>query len=393
MSMERYRKTILSGLGVALFAALISFVLCWLNMSIQQEKADFEVAYAQVPVEVTVTNLTGTRTDKLSIPAWVGHLFQEGASSTWFKDLRIKARHTVNDTCDFENFELIGISNIDMAPELNAHKGVTISYNSGFDESMFATEELLVLIPEEMSHCVDGDGTITLAFRCAHRDYPLSDPVFVETELTFIVAGTYSSVGRMALYCPYWAVDRVYYSTYCNWEIDSISATLLDNSKLEEFREFAAEWFAEPNISGEKTPWDFSSYTYYPYALDINDMMLRRVSAALGASVAINQFAATMVFIFSAGAGFIVGFLMIRSRKREILLMRTLGKADLDIYRDFAIEQMIFILAGALIGGAFFAWQPMGRLALFVGIYFTGLSAALTVFLRSRLLTGTKEEA
>lgn len=391
--MERYWKTILSGMGVALFAALISFVLCWLNLSIQKEKEDYEVAYAQVPVEVTVTNLTGTRSDNLAIPVWVGHLFQEGASSSWFEDLRIKARHMVNNRCDFEGFELIGISNIDLAPELSVHKGVTINYYPGFDESMFAVEEFLVLIPEEMAQCVDEDGTVTLAFRCAHRDYPLSEPVFVEAELTFTVAGVYSSAGRSALYCPYWAVDRVYTRTCCDWEIDSISATLSDNSKLEEFRGFAAEWFAKPNISGEKTPWDFASYTYYPHALDIDDTMLRRVSAALGASIAINQFAAVVVFIFSAGAGFFVGFLMIRNRKREILLMRTLGKADLAIYRDFSIEQMVFILAGALIGGAFFAWRPMGRLALFVGIYFTGLSAALTVFLRSRLLTGTKEEA
>ncbi len=392
MNTERYKGILLQGLGIALFAGLIAFVLCWLNVSIQQEKADYEIAYAQVPVEVTVTNLTGSRTDRLAMPAWVESLFQNN-EGIWFQDLKIKARHTVNDSCAFVNYELVGISSIDLAPELYAQKGAAIHYYEGFDETLFANQELLVLIPENMVHCVQEDGTVTLAFRCPHRDYPLSDGVIVEAEMTFTVAGTYAAGDSLSLYCPYWAVDRVYDRTCCEREIDSISATLTDNHKLEEFRDFAAQWFAEPNISGEKTPWDFAFYTYYPYALDIDDLMLRRVSAALGASIAINQCAATLVIIFSAGAGFFVGFLMIRSRKREILLMRTLGKADLAIYRELASGQMVFILAGALAGGACFAWQPVGRLVLFVGIYFTGLSAALAVFLRSRLLTGTKEEA
>ncbi len=390
MNWMRYGKTLLTGLAAAVFAALVCFVLCWLNVSIQQEQADYETAYSQVPVTVTVTNLTGTRSDQLSLPYWVAHLFQAETSGQWFQDLRIKARHTVNDSCDFYGFTLVGVSHIDLAPELSAYKGGSVTYYPGYDESMFASEEFLVLIPEGMEDYVNADGTVTFAFHCEHRDYP---DKFVEAKMTFTVAGTYSSGDARNLYCPYWAVDRVYTRTYCEWNIDCISATLADNTTLDEFKAFAAEWFAEPDPSGQRTPWDFSSYTYYPYALDIDETMLRRVSAALGASVAINQFAATLVFLFSAGAGFFVGFLTVRGRKREIILMRALGKANLSIYRDFAAEQMVFILVGAAAGGAFFAWQPLWRLALFVGIYFAGLSAALIVFLRSRLLTGTKEEA
>ena len=392
MNLTRLCKSFLSGLVVLLFAALICFVLCWLNASIEKEKADFDAVYAQVPVEVTVTNLTGTRSDMLSLPAWVGNLFQNEPNRDYFKDLRMKTRHIVNDACDFYNYEVVGISDLELAPELDVNRGVTVRYYPGYDASMFASEELLILIPENMEQYIAEDGTITLAFRCVHRDSSMSDPEYVEARLCFTVAGTYSSSAISDLYCPYWAANRIYYVTYCKWNIDCISATLSDNSRLEEFREFAAKWFAEPNVSGEKTPWNFTSYDYYPYALDIDDTMLQRVSANLGASIAINRFAAAMVFLLSAGAGFFVGFLMIRSRKREIILMRTLGKANWAIYRDFAGEQLVYILAGAGIGGAFFFWQPGLRLLLFIGIYFAGLSAALIVFLRSRLLTGMKED-
>jgi hypothetical protein len=72
--------------------------------------------------------------------------------------------------------------------------------------------------------------------------------------------------------------------------------------------------------------------------------------------------------------------------------MRTLGEANGRVYCSFALEQMVCVILGTAAGGAYFAWQPVGRLLLFALIYFVGLSAALLVFLRKNLLSTMKED-
>ena len=72
--------------------------------------------------------------------------------------------------------------------------------------------------------------------------------------------------------------------------------------------------------------------------------------------------------------------------------MRTMGTPNGKIYMSFAVEQMLCVIAGTVAGAASHNWQPLTQLSIFVGIYFTGLSAALLFFLRSNLLTDIKKD-
>ena len=99
-----------------------------------------------------------------------------------------------------------------------------------------------------------------------------------------------------------------------------------------------------------------------------------------------------LVFVLTAGAGFLIGFLMVRSRKRDIDLMRTMGTSNGLIYLSFAAEQMLCLIVGTAAGAATYTWQPLIPLVIFMGIYFAGLSAALIIFLRSNLLTAIKKD-
>ena len=83
---------------------------------------------------------------------------------------------------------------------------------------------------------------------------------------------------------------------------------------------------------------------------------------------------------------------MIRSRKKEIALMRTMGTGNLAVFFGMLFEQMACVLLGAAIGGAFSLWQPIQRIGLFVGIYAVGLMIALVVFMSTNLLSSLKED-
>lgn len=177
-----------------------------------------------------------------------------------------------------------------------------------------------------------------------------------------------------------------------SYEADAVFAVLTDNSRLDEFREAATQWFTEPNYSGEKTPWDYSWYFYYPYALKINDAQLRSAQTTMENSRFINTICAFVVFAATTGVGFLIGFQTVRSRRREIALMRTMGTADVSVYFTLVLEQMACVLLGILLGGAAFGWRPLYQSGIFAGVYFVGLTIAMLIALRNNLLTLIKEE-
>ena len=109
-------------------------------------------------------------------------------------------------------------------------------------------------------------------------------------------------------------------------------------------------------------------------------------------SLTISAVGTALIFLLSAGTGAVIGGLMIRSRKREIRLMRTLGTPDGRIFGSFALEQLACVVLGVVLGGAAFLWRPLEQLLLFVVIYALGLTLALLVFLRKNLMATIKED-
>ena len=201
-----------------------------------------------------------------------------------------------------------------------------------------------------------------------------------------------SGMGSTMIFCPLAVAEEVFLGLAADREIDAISARVTDNRKLEDFRKIAGYWFAEPNPTGAKTEWNFAGYKYYPYALDIDDSLLRAAENSLENSLFINGLCTWLIFGLSAGAGFFISFLMIRQRKREIALMRTLGTGQGSIFLGLLTEQLLLVVLGIGIGGLWFRWQPAQRLLGFGFVYLLGLLCALAVFLRNNLILAIKEE-
>ena len=218
------------------------------------------------------------------------------------------------------------------------------------------------------------------------------EPITITIRPQFQVVGYYTDPGNSRVYCPYETLRLCHASLNKAQKIEQIGAILSDNNQLAQFKEDAGKWFATPNPMGEKTPWGRYSFEYYLCALDIDDSMLHSLETNMKNSLRLNQLASIVVFALSAGAGFLTGFLVIRSRKREIVLMRTMGTSHPSIFTEFALEQMLCIALGIVLGGSYCLWQPVQRLLLFGGIYFVGLTAALIIFLRKNLLTTVKED-
>ncbi len=390
---RRLRRAPVPALGVLLFAVILSVVLCTLEKSTKEEVRKYEETFSTIPVTFSVSNLSGTKLSDLDIPYYFLYPFQRGGVLwEYVSDLELVVERRTEDGLNL----LVGITSLALSPELSPDNGTTITWKDGYDESVFATGEGVCLIPEDMDTFIDektGEECVSLSF--VEKKSTNGESYDLNYTCKLKVAGTYSGGDeRKAVYCPYEVCILVYYRIAGNIKFQAIQATLKDNHDLEALREAKWAWFAEPNPLGNATVWEDGEYgyKYYPFALDINDDLLQWAKSTMESSIATNRICAVLVLILSAGAGMLIGFLMVRSRKREIALLRTMGTPLHSIFLGFALEQMMCFCLGIALGGAYNRWQPSDQLWLLTGIFFLGLTAALLIFLGKNLMTTIKED-
>ncbi len=371
-------------LGVLLFAAILATTLCGLQKNNEAELAKYEETYHLIPVDLAVTSLSGTKSTYLNIPNMFLEMFETNLEQ-YITDLQSVSRHAIAG--QYSNYTLCGITSTAMAQELGK-EDCRIQWTEGYDESLFSGKAFVCLVPEDMPVSVDEE----------------TGEVYIELELENLkvhpaqkyacrmqVVGTYGGDGK-AVYCAFAACRQIYSMLNEPFFVQAIWATLRNNDDLEALRTASKKGFAEPNPLGERTPWGEYGYEYYPFALDINDDLLQRTAETLQNSITTNQVCGVLILCLSAAAGLVIGFLMVRSRKREIALMRTMGTRNSRIFFGFALEQGICFGSGIAIGGAYNGWQPASQLGILAAVFFAGLTVALLICLRNNLMTTIKEE-
>lgn len=410
--LRRNTRQPLAALAVLLFAAVLTLVLCHLHKSAQEELQSYEQTYASVPVFFKVVDFDGSKPKSYEgIDGLVINLFEDA----WPRPQLLPYIAQVHTRISLEGVYYLtdengepvlnrygqqekrsqtttGVSSTRVAEELTEDWGGKIYWQDGYDESILLTGEYVCIVPESMKDAKVMDMKYSYSYHPSGLPVDFGEKVTKTTRHQFQVVGYYTDPGNTHIYCPFETLNLIHASIHKPKVIEEIGAILADNTKLDQFREDAYQWFAAPNPMGEKTPWGRFGFEYYLFALDIDDTMLTNLETNMKNSLRLNRLASAVVFALSAGAGFLTGFLVIRSRKREITLMRTMGTAPASIFAEFALEQMLCIALGIALGGSYCLWQPIQRLCLFGGIYFIGLTTALILFLRKNLLTTIKED-
>lgn len=376
---------------VLCFTAILAAALCGLHATNVAEQKNFEEIYRTVPVTLTVTNLTGERSTNLEAERWVHSQFTCSYDlGDYITDVNVKMSqniHTMQINGEYGHCkELVGITSLESDVDLLQGGDQVIVWKDGYDASILRSGDMVCIVPEGVvSEAEKPPKYVDLRIK-SHLN--LLNPYY---DCKLKIVGTHS-LDSNVIYCPFSVVGTAKDRVHAMWLIDSISGTLADNYKLDEMWSEASDWFVKPNPKGEKTPWDYSWYTYYPYALVVDDSQLVAASEALENSIKINRQSTLAVFAISVVTSFFVGFLAVRQRKRDIALMRTIGTGNGRIFLRFLFELMLCAVLGTALGGAFFLWTPIKRLLIFVCIYFVGLSIALLIFLHTNLLSTMRED-
>lgn len=389
----RLRRKPMTAVAIIGFTAIIALVLCGLNRGISDAQEHYDEIYTTIDVRCTVTNLSGDQSSQLFLSSSTIALFtgrSDGYPEDFPDDLsgwveNVQLTGSTKFIWNGEEYTLTGITSRGAKSALWPENGCTIFWDDGFDDAAFSGDRFFCLIPEALAKKLEEQGLSTEAFPLAiEARYSYEKSYSGDVE----IAGLYKSEDTTTIYCPWDTYAEILKNMGTFASADSLSAVLRDNWKLEEFRELSSRWFMEPTPKAAGIEYMDGYY----YALDINDSQLVQADTNLNNSMSVNRIAVITVFIMSTIAGALVGFLMIRNRKREIIIMRTVGTPDRQIYGSFAIEQLACVIPGVLAGGAYFLWNPISWLALFVGVYFVGLSTALLISLKKNLLTTIKED-
>ena len=415
--LKRIIRQPLSCVAVCVFAAVLSFSLCFLQYSLEAEQKSFEETCNSVPIRFKITELDGSKfentggnvilgTSGKGIAKWALNefLLKDGDFKQLAGEVIIRLDHKgVVKRADGQaapTTPFSGITNLDAAEELTIARGGYVRWYEGYDENVLSTKDYVCLVPEDY----EGGDVLEVTFTGKNNsEIILNDDGsidrinnYVQTVATFTVIGRYSDEENTRVYVPYKTMTSLLDKIEISKEscVTYLGATLRDGKDLEKLREARAKWFAEPNPTGAETPWEGEEARaeYYLYAMDIEDTLLRSLEINMKNSIFLNKFASVILFILSAGAGFLTGFLIIRARKREIALRQTMGDSKASTFFEFSLEQLTCAIVGILIGGAYSLWHPLWQLVTFAIIYYIGLAIALTVFLRKNLLTGIKED-
>lgn len=412
--LKRIIRQPLSCVAVCVFAAVLSFSLCFLQYSLEAERQSFEETCNAVPIRFKITELDGSKFE--------GNMGQLGATkgiAKWALNEFLLKSGDFNELAgqviirlDFKGVikqadgkpvpatPFSGITDLSAAEELTISRGGSIRWYEGYDESVLSTKEYVCLVPEDY----EGGDVLEITFT-GNNNYVLNitddgkvekTDNYVQSVVNLTVVGRYSDEGNTRIYIPYKTMTSLLDKVEISKEtcVTYLGGTLRDGKDIEKLREARTKWFAEPNPTGAEIPWEGEEALaeYYLYAMDIEDTLLRSLEINMKNSIFLNKFASVILFILSAGAGFLTGFLIIRARKREIALRQTMGDFKAATFLEFSLEQLTCAIVGILIGGAYSLWHPLWQLVTFAIIYYIGLSVALTVFLRKNLLTGIKED-
>ncbi len=406
--------------ALLLFAAVISAVVCGLHASNEAYLCEQEEALQSTPITVTVRGVPVYEGHKAAISPWTIDLFtgknpveiQDMSSenreitlislSEYLKEVQVKMSDRINGINGLPVYrqgssqypDLIGISSLSCDEQLLPEKGCEITWYNGYNESIFGGGELVCLVPEGKLEAYDnGNGGTALYFYVAMGK--LENGTYVEVsrteyECTLKIVGTYTAGDEVSIYCPLSIMEQVYAGLDEMLSPNFVSATLVDNQLLDEFREKASFFYSNlsenaPNVSNEIRVLNRSkAFTFDSNhnALEINDSKLIDFMSDLEAhSTKFNRIVTLAIVAFSVAAGFLIGFLTIRLRKSDIILTRPDGKSLSKKYLGFVLEQFICIILGITAGGACYLWNPIDKLLIFAVVYFVAFSVAALLFL------------
>lgn len=376
-------------LAVLIALALTAFFLIYAQMMAAVEGQLARLADT-VPVTAEVTNLNGSQTVGLQIP---GDKLEGLLACPFVKEPVYTAQNPAYLAPEREkalyDVKITGINNFSAFPLLDT---ASFSFAPGYDLKDFWAGADVCLAQEDflrLKHLAVGDTVELVLYNLGYQedDPTIGDPQKLCVTSLRIIGSFRGTGGDLATYpdllTPIAWNAGLYAGTDFAFTADSFHFTVADPLALNEFK-------AQMQQLGMRNVNLHQPFDRLGRALTVNDKLFIQTAGQLLSSRMLYRTAVPLLAAVAVLIGFVASTLLVQSRRREFLTMRSLGAKKSQCLTTFFVEFAVLCLAGCLAGalGALFLKDLSAAavlavcLAVFV-CYMTG--TAITTLLLGRL--------
>jgi hypothetical protein len=242
--------------------------------------------------------------------------------------------------------KLVGANDISAIGVFTFAQAALPEYMEGYDEGLFSAEERVCIVSNNflVSHALELGDEVQLTV--AENPSLMTETTYRHSAVTLQIVGVYASNGyRPPIYCPWQVVEDIYREIDLPLIWDSASFILQNTQDLDGFKALLREMgFVSHRAAGQ------SSFLDDSLGFIINDRILTDATASVEGYIELSRILFPIIYLLCAGIGFIVSYLLVRIRKPEFAVMRSLGTSRGGGFVTFFLEQGLLVAVGTGLG-------------------------------------------
>ncbi len=393
LNIRRHRQK--SVLVVLVCMLAVFFVFIFVN-SIKTNEEQLVELPRSLPVDAQIQNLNGSQAVGLIIG---GAMVENIEKSGYVKDLYCSAQMVANFSSldDEDKVKEIFLKSINDINAIANVKDSTVKLIDGVDVGFLNGNEALCIADENFLYDKDLSIGDTIDINLYGLSYDSQSREFEHVPLgpcSLLIAGSISSGGESHIICPHGWAKGMHLAAGANFNLESTSFTVADPMDLNAFKQamkkchlMSVNPLAEGNIYGG--------------ALSVRDEIFIKTVTRIRDSLSMLYAFAPVIFAVTALIGYALSYLLMQSRRAEIMIMRSLGASRPVCMTVMFIEYAVLGLAGTLLGtlcsavsAGFLGLSPLLAALLFILSFLIGiLCAAFQISARNIMSGFIKVEA
>lgn len=388
MTRRRFKSLVV----LAVSLVLVLFINMYAE-TISKHQDTLTELYENIEVAGYITSADGTKLDDLNIGGSVIHSLEESGFIG-------RALYTRSLRCMMEPLQELDPVSIYVklfnAPKLVAATEIAaISsfsrtlpvFMEGYDEELFASEETVCIVSDDF--LVSNNLQLGDQLQLAVVEY--SSQILQEYRhgtVSLQVVGTYPSTNYMApLYCPWAIMEDIYQDLELPLIWDSASFIFQNTQELGEFKVLLGGMGFVSGDAGRRPGQDDK------LGFIIDDGILTAATSSVSGYIQLSHILYPIIYLLCAGIGFVVSYLLVRLRKPEFAIMRSLGTSRGGGFLLFFIEQALLATTGTVLGiivslilSQGLTTTQMLSVAGYLVLYLVGTAIAITTLNRVNVI-------
>lgn len=350
--LTRRRFKSLAVIGVSL--VLVLFMNIYAE-SIVKHQAALNDLHAGIEVTGNITSHDGSILDDLDISGYVIGLLEESgfiAQGLYTRNLRcLQGPWPQLGPVELYAMlvsapKLVGATDI-AAISSFAPEGTSLpEYMEGYDQGLFSSQERVCIASGNFLQENGLELGDEIKLTVAENPKKIEDNYCHGTVILQIV-GTYQSnkLYNDPLYCPGGAMQDICREIELPPAWDSARFTIANTQQLNHFKALLRRLgFVSLNqVQSEEISKDRRGFI-------INDSILTDATASVTGYIALSRILYPIIYLLCAGIGFVVSYLLVRLRKPEFAIMRSLGTSRAAGFMTLFLEQALLAMIGAGLG-------------------------------------------